>query len=77
MTTALRNQAVDIYSRGLARITPEVLLRQALTMSGNTLELTFLEGSHSLPLAPEGGIVLLAMGFNGPVREGLLSDLGV
>lgn len=62
MTTELRNQAVDIYSSGLARIAPEVLLRQALTLSGDTLELTFLAGSHSLPLAPEGGVVLLAVG---------------
>lgn len=62
MSAALRRQAVEIYSQGLAQITPEFLLRQALSATGDALELNFLEGSHSLPLPPGESLVLLAVG---------------
>lgn len=62
MSAALRQQAAEIYSQGLAQITPEFLLRQALSITGDALELTFLEGSHSVSLPPGESIVLLAMG---------------
>ncbi|MCZ6728610.1 MAG: DUF4147 domain-containing protein, partial [SAR324 cluster bacterium] len=62
MTAALRQQAVAIYQAGLARITPEYLLREALSLSGDTLALNFLEGLRSLTLPPQGRIFLLAVG---------------
>ena len=60
MSVELRRKAVEIYSRGLARITPEFLLRQALALGDGTLELNFLEGRASVPLEPGGRIFLLA-----------------
>ena len=62
MTAALRQQAVGIYRAGLARITPEYLLAQALSLSGDALHLNFLAGSQTVHLPREAKISLLAVG---------------
>jgi glycerate 2-kinase len=65
MSAALRTQAVALYRQGLSRITPEVLLREALAMDGaldGALELRFLERRERVTLAPGARLWLLAIG---------------
>ncbi|HKI99166.1 MAG TPA: DUF4147 domain-containing protein [bacterium] len=61
MSAALRTQAVALYRQGLARITPEYLLRQALAVN-EAVELTFLDRRERLPLAAGGRLWLLCIG---------------
>lgn len=62
MSARLRRLAVEIYSRGLERITPERLLREALRPEADRLELSFLGGRETVALAPGARIFLLAVG---------------
>ncbi len=62
MSEELRKLAVEIYSRGLEKITPDFLLRQALTFQSGLLKLRFLEGDAEVALEPGGRILLLAVG---------------
>ena len=61
MSAALRAQAVALYEQGLARITPEYLLRQALRPDDG-LELHFLERREHVELEPGGRLWLLCIG---------------
>jgi glycerate-2-kinase len=61
MTAALRAQAVALYEQGLARITPEYLLRQALRAEDG-LELHFLERREHVTVPPGGRLWLLCIG---------------
>jgi len=58
----LREQAVALFRGGLARVTPEALVRRALTLEGDALALRFLDRAERVPLAPGGRLVLLAVG---------------
>ncbi len=67
--SSLRESALEIYRSGLRKITPEYLLRQALRVENNPLELegddlrlTFLEREERVALSPGGRILLLAVG---------------
>jgi len=62
MSQALRDRAVALYREGLARITPEFLLRQALFLAGTRLSLTFLDRVENVFLAPAAGIHVVAIG---------------
>lgn len=62
LSEELRKQAVDIYNNGLAHITPEALLRNALSLDGDTLVLNFLEGEQRVPLPKNGTIRLFSVG---------------
>jgi hydroxypyruvate reductase len=62
MSQALRDQAVALYGQGLTRITPEVLVRQALHLDGTRLTLSFLDRTESVELAPGAGVHVLAVG---------------
>jgi len=62
MSQALREQAVALYRQGLARITPEVLMRHALHPDGRRLALTFLDRTESVEIGPGGGVQVLAIG---------------
>lgn len=65
MTASLRAKAISLYQRGLAKITPEYLLREALgsgASHGDALVIAFLERTERVPLAPGGRIYVLAVG---------------
>jgi hydroxypyruvate reductase len=62
MSKALRDRAVALYREGLARITPEFLLRQAVSLAAAQLTLTFLDRVESVSLAPETGFHVVAVG---------------
>ena len=61
MSASLRAQAVALYEQGLARITPEYLLRQALR-PGDGLELRFLERRERVAVPPGARLWLLCIG---------------
>jgi glycerate 2-kinase len=61
VSAALRAQAVALYQQGLARITPEYLLRQAL-VPADALELNFLDRREHIALGPGARLWLLAIG---------------
>ncbi|MBI4082815.1 MAG: DUF4147 domain-containing protein [Candidatus Lambdaproteobacteria bacterium] len=62
MSLALREQAVALYREGLARVTPERLVRRALQAQSDALLLTFLDRSERVPLAPGARVFVLAVG---------------
>ncbi len=62
MTAALRDRAVEFYRRGLERITPEFLMRQALALEAGRLVLTFLDRTESLSLTSATRFTLVAVG---------------
>jgi len=62
MSASLRQTAVALYRQGLARITPETLLRQALRVEPAALELAFLDRRERIALAPGGRLWVLCIG---------------
>src|SRR5574341_1774966 len=62
MSEFLRRQAVELYRAGLERITPEYLLRRALTADADGLSVAFLDRTERLPLAPGARIAVVAVG---------------
>jgi glycerate-2-kinase len=62
MSAALRAQAVELYRQGLARTTPEYLLREAVALEEDGLALTFLDRRERVTLVPDARIYLLAVG---------------
>ena len=62
MSEDLRIQAVTLYGRGLQAITPGVLMRRAVEVSGDTLQVRFLDRSERVELTAGGRLVLVAVG---------------
>ena len=62
MSEALRRVAIELYQRGLDAITPEVLMRRALSREGHHLAIRFLDRNEHVALHSEGRIALLAVG---------------
>ena len=62
MSERARRRAVELYRSGLERITPETLLRQALTVEPAGLAVAFLDRVEHIPLAPGARITVVAVG---------------
>lgn len=62
MSSQLRQQAISLYQSGLASITPDVLVRAALSLGGDKLHLKFLDREEQVPLPPNGRVLLISVG---------------
>ncbi|MEE8436299.1 MAG: glycerate-2-kinase family protein, partial [bacterium] len=62
MSSQLRQQALSLYQSGLASITPDVLVRDALSLEADALVLNYLDGRERIALPSQGRVLLVSVG---------------
>ena len=62
MSAQLRSQAVEIYQQGLAAVASDRLLGHPLMLENDSWRIAFLDRAESVPFAPAGRMVVLAVG---------------